>query len=121
MEAKRTADRQRNKTVGSVAETSDKSDVTVEICKITQTVNTLMDKVEKLQNRQGPRDFQHKGGNLSQNKTYFIQNRLQRPNSNFDNRNRIRGNNWERNDRPGYQARNNFARPNEQRNNSFNQ
>ena len=80
-----------------------------------------MDKVEKLQNRQGARDFQHKGGNSSQNKTNFTQNRSQRPYINFDNKNRIRGNNLQRNDRPGYQARNNFARPNEQRNNAFNQ
>ena len=42
--------RQRTKTWGSVVETSDKSDVSEESSKIAQTVNTLMDKVETLQN-----------------------------------------------------------------------
>ena len=50
MEAQGIVNRQRTKTWGSVAETSDKSDVSEESSKIEQTVNTLMDKVETLQN-----------------------------------------------------------------------
>ena len=123
MEAQRIADRQRNKAVGSVGETSEKSDTTDEISKLTQTVNALMDKVENLQNRQRPRDFQPKGGNNPQNRTNFAQSRSQRPNPNFNNGDRFRGNNWPRNSnyRPGNPPRNNFGRPNEQRNNIFEQ
>ena len=54
MEAQRIADWQRNKNMGSVAETSDKSDVSVEISKITQTISSLMDKVKKLQKDRDP-------------------------------------------------------------------
>ena len=122
MEAQRIADRQRNKAVGSVGETSGNSNVSDEISKITETVNALMDKVEKLQNRQRPRDFQHKGGNTPQNRTHFVPNRSQRPNPNF-NGDRFRGNNWQRNSnyRPGNPPRNSYGRQNEQRNNGFEQ
>ena len=63
MEAQRVADRQRSRTIGSVGETSGDSLFSNEVKRITQTVDQLADKVNKIQNRQGNRDFQLRGAN----------------------------------------------------------
>lgn len=121
MEAQRIADRQRNKAVGSVTEGTDNKGETDELTKMAQTVNSLVDKVEKLQNRQGPRDFPRNGGNNGQYRTNFQQNRSQRPNSNFNYNDRYRGNNWQRGNYSENRTRNIFSRSGEQRNSGFNQ
>lgn len=118
MEAQRVADRQRSRTIGSVGETSGDSLFSNEVKKITQTVDKLAEKVNKIQNRQGNRDFQLRGGNRHQSRQNYASNRSQGPSRNFNQYNRFRGNNWQRNGGPNNDNRNSFVRqPNH--NNSF--
>ena len=97
MEAQRVADRQRSRTIGSVGETSGDSLFSNEVKKITQTVDKLAEKINKIQNRQGNRDFQLRGANRHQGRQNYASNRSQGPNRNFNQHNRFRGNNWQRN------------------------
>ena len=119
MEAQREADRQRSRTIGSVGETSGDSLFSNEVKRITQTVDKLAEKVDKIQNRQGNRDFQLRGANRRhQGRQNYAPNRSQGPNMNFNHHNRFRGYNWPRNGGPNNQNRNSFVRqPNH--NNSF--
>ena len=122
MEAQRIADRQRSKNVGSVTETVESGNVSEELTKITQTVNSLVDKVEKLQNN-GNQDSQQKGENHWQNRNNNWQNRNNNwqnrsNNSNFQPRNQNRRNNWGKNHGSGNQGRSDYSEP---RNNPYNQ
>lgn len=119
MEAQRVADRQRSRTIGSIGETSGDSLFSNEIKKITQTVDKLAEKVNRIQNRQETRDNQLRGENRQSNRQNFTPIRSQRPNSNSNQQNRYRGNNWQRNGGPSNQNRNSFVRQPNQGNNSF--
>ena len=128
LEAQRMADKQRSKNVGSLSEASEKSEIGNDMKKIAETVNGLVESVEKLQNRNQtekshPRD---KREYINVNER---QNRSHRPYSNFNNRNRPRGNNWTRNWSQNGHNNQNFSgppdrqnfnrRPMEQQNSSF--
>ena len=116
--AQRVADRQRSRTIGSVGETSGDSLFSNEVKRITQTVDKLAGKVNKIQNRQGNRDLQIRGAKRHQGRQNYASNRSQGPNRNFNQHNTLRGNNWQRNGGPNNQNRNSFVRqPNH--NNSF--
>ena len=116
MEAQRVADKQRSRTIGSVGETSGDSLFSNEVKRITQTVDQLADKVNKIQNRQGNRDFQLRGANRHQGRQNYASNRSQGPNRNFNQHNRFRGNNWQRNWGLNNQNRNSFVRQPNQNN-----
>ena len=115
LEAQRLADRQRSKNVGSLRETSEDRNFSNDIRKLSETVKGLVESVEYLQKKREPTDFypgnQH--GNSTNSPNSY---RSQRPNQNFDNRNRSRNSKWPRNWPQNGPNDPNFARPPDRRN-----
>ena len=96
LEAQRLADRQRSKNVGSLSETSEDRNFSNDMRKLSETVNGLVESVEYLQKKREPTDL-HPGnehGNSTNSPNSYMS---QRPNQNFDNRNRLGSSNRPRN------------------------
>ncbi|MCG8031204.1 MAG: hypothetical protein JAZ03_03345 [Candidatus Thiodiazotropha taylori] len=120
MEAQRIADRQRSKNVGSLSQTSENVHASPDIQKMAETVKSLVESIEKLQNRQGSKDDHPRSRNgYRNNDDRYRQNRSQRPNSNYNARNQYRTENWNRNRKAGDHINDNFIRSQEQRHNDI--
>ena len=96
LEAQRLADWQRSKNVGSLSETSEDRNFSNDMRKLSETVKGLVESVEYLQKKREPTDF-HPGNEHGNSTNSPNSYRSQRPNQNFDNRNRSRNSNWPRN------------------------
>ena len=100
LEAQRLADRQSSKNVGSLSETSEGCNFSNDMRKLSETVKGLVESVEYWQKKREPTDFHPRNeyGNGTNSPNSY---RSQRPNQNFDNRNRLgnsnRPRNWSKN------------------------